>query len=127
LGKFLPYSEWESSQYNSRTNTKSGMSVSAYGVSGVIYPPHIFPNEVFNTEVFLKIAPHTDDIWFWLMEYMADVKVEILQKSSHRSNVSVDYSEYVIPEKSLALYFENCFNGGNNKELIALLDYYKIN
>ena len=125
-GKFLPYSYWETSKYVLRQSTKHSLSASAYGVSGVIYPPHIFPDEVFNKNVFLKIAPHTDDIWFWIMEYMNGVKIELVPNSLQEKNRSVDYEEYVNPDGSLALYFENCFNGRNDKELRALLDYYGI-
>lgn len=125
-GHFLPYSDWETSKYKGRDKTKTSLSVSAYGVSGVIYPPHIFPNEVFDKDVFLKIAPHTDDIWFWIMEYKNGIKVSLIEESSQEKNVSVNYGEYVNPDSSLALYFENCFNGRNDKELQSLLEYYCI-
>lgn len=125
-GKFLPYSDWETSKYKGRDKTKTSLTVSAYGVSGVIYPPKVFPDEVFNKEVFLKIAPHTDDIWFWIMQYKSGIKVEIIENSSQEENISVNYAEYINPDGSLALYFENCFNGRNDKELKALLEYYGI-
>lgn len=35
------------------------------GVGGVLYPPHCLRNEMMNVELFTKIAPSTDDIWFW--------------------------------------------------------------
>lgn len=125
-GVFLPYSDWETSKYKGRDKTKTSLTVSAYGVSGVIYPPKVFPQEVFNKDVFLKIAPHTDDIWFWIMQYKNGIKVEIVENSSQEENISVNYAEYINPDGSLALYFENCFNGRNDKELKALLEYYGI-
>lgn len=125
-GKFLPYSDWETSKYKGRDKTKTSLTVSAYGVSGVIYPPKVFPEEVFNKDVFLKIAPHTDDIWFWIMQYKNEIKVEIVENSSQEENISVNYAEYINPDGSLALYFENCFNGRNDIELKALLEYYGI-
>lgn len=125
-GVFLPYSDWETSKYKGRDKTKTSLTVSAYGVSGVIYPPKVFSQEVFNKDVFLKIAPHTDDIWFWIMQYKSGIKVEIVENSSQEENTSVNYAEYINPDGSLALYFENCFNGRNDKELKALLEYYGI-
>ena len=35
------------------------------GVGGVLYPPHSLNEDMLDVELFSKIAPTTDDIWFW--------------------------------------------------------------
>ena len=35
------------------------------GVGGVLYPPHALKAEMLDVELFTRIAPTTDDIWFW--------------------------------------------------------------
>lgn len=35
------------------------------GVGGVLYPPHALKQEMLDVELFTKLAPTTDDIWFW--------------------------------------------------------------
>ena len=35
------------------------------GVGGVLYPPHSLNPEMLDVELFTKLAPTTDDIWFW--------------------------------------------------------------
>ncbi len=35
------------------------------GVGGVLYPPHSLKKEMMDVDLFTKIAPSTDDIWFW--------------------------------------------------------------
>lgn len=35
------------------------------GVGGVLYPPHSLKADMMNVELFTKLAPSTDDIWFW--------------------------------------------------------------
>lgn len=35
------------------------------GVGGVLYPPHALKKEMLDPELFIQIAPTTDDIWFW--------------------------------------------------------------
>lgn len=35
------------------------------GVGGVLYPPHSLKAEMMDVELFTKLAPSTDDIWFW--------------------------------------------------------------
>jgi len=35
------------------------------GVGGVLYPPNALKEDMLDVELFTKIAPTTDDIWFW--------------------------------------------------------------
>ena len=35
------------------------------GVGGVLYPPHSLDESMLDPEVFMKLAPTTDDVWFW--------------------------------------------------------------
>lgn len=35
------------------------------GVGGVLYPPGTLKEEMLKEELFTKLAPTTDDIWFW--------------------------------------------------------------
>ena len=35
------------------------------GVGGVLYPPHCLKGEMLDAELFMQMAPSTDDIWFW--------------------------------------------------------------
>lgn len=35
------------------------------GVGGVLYPPHALKADMMDVELFTKLAPSTDDIWFW--------------------------------------------------------------
>jgi hypothetical protein len=35
------------------------------GVGGVLYPPHSLRADMMDADLFTKIAPSTDDIWFW--------------------------------------------------------------
>ena len=35
------------------------------GVGGVLYPPHSLRKDMLDVELFTKVAPSCDDIWFW--------------------------------------------------------------
>lgn len=35
------------------------------GVGGVLYPPHSLRQDMLDEEAFTRLAPSTDDIWFW--------------------------------------------------------------
>lgn len=35
------------------------------GVGGVLYPPHSLKKDMLDVDLFSRMAPSTDDIWFW--------------------------------------------------------------
>ncbi len=45
------------------------------GVGGVLYPPHSLHEEVFNENVFTKICPTADDVWFNAMARLKGTKI----------------------------------------------------
>lgn len=57
-GNLLPYKYWVC---NANFNPKSVMPI---GVEGVLYPPGVFSDLIQNEELFLKLAPKNDDLWF---------------------------------------------------------------
>lgn len=43
----------------------SGFGNLQTGVGGVLYPPHSLKEEMLDEKLFTRLAPTTDDIWFW--------------------------------------------------------------
>lgn len=125
--KYISYMKWDDTVHTPDfAQNKLQHSVSPYGVYGVLYPPHIFDKEIFNSDIFLKLAPHTDDIWFWLMEVRCGVKAQVVRPTRQVQDGSVSLIEYLEENESSALYFQNCFCGRNDKEMYALLEYYEM-
>ncbi len=54
------------------------------GCGGVLYPPHIFDDEVLNEDAFRSLCRTNDDIWFWLMGVKNGIKVGVPQKPNLR-------------------------------------------
>ena len=59
----IPYEEWRACVKNFEHSKR----LFPTGVGGVLYPPHVFNNEILKEAVFCKLAPTNDDIWFWAM------------------------------------------------------------
>jgi len=79
--KLLPYKKWtinhELSQYPSPLNLcNTG--------AGVLYPPNIFHDEVFNEKVFTKLCPTADDIWLYWMARLNNKKIYHIQSNSYK-------------------------------------------
>lgn len=65
LGK--PYRCWKKYRWYDflfKKIHKSFMNLQT-GVGGVLYPPHSLRKDLLVADLFSKIAPSTDDIWFW--------------------------------------------------------------
>lgn len=62
-----PYRKWSKYRWYNFVFKKihSGFTNIQTGVGGVLYPPHCLKHEMLDVELFTKIAPTTDDIWFW--------------------------------------------------------------
>lgn len=91
------------------------------GVSGIIYPPHCYHEDMTNKELFLKLCPHADDVWFKAMTYLKGTLCEKIDSSNYDSLfVPLDIEE----ESSLQRI--NVTNGGNDRQIKAVFDYYNI-
>lgn len=98
----------------------------ATGVGGVLYPPHTFPDEVFNESVFMDICKYADDVWFYAMELMAGVRVK---KSFTHSGIGEDY---IVNDEvqDVGLYNKNTkgknYSCGNDAQIRAVFDKYEL-
>ncbi len=72
-----PYRRWAKYRWYSFVLKKihSGFGNLQTGVAGVLYPPHSLKMEMLDAELFTKIAPTTDDIWFWAAAVANDTPI----------------------------------------------------
>lgn len=62
-----PYRKWHKYRWYDFLTRKdySGFRNLQTGVGGVLYPPRSLDASMMDEELFTKLAPTTDDIWFW--------------------------------------------------------------
>ena len=62
-----PYRQWSKYRWYDFLFKRihSGFKNIQTGVGGVLYPPYALDTEMLDVEAFTRIAPTTDDIWFW--------------------------------------------------------------
>lgn len=98
-GEPLPYKEWK---YKADANPSKLLPI---GVGGVLYPPKSLDETVTDEELFLKLCPKADDLWFKamaLLKYTNTIKttekvqlipVMLTQKVSLKKlNVNKDFN-----------------------------------
>lgn len=93
------------------------MDLFAVGCGGILYPPHLFIDEVFNIDCIKKYCLYADDVWLKVMELINDVPV---------LKVPAYFFGDVPDEEFLrdGLFFQYNKNGGNDRSLHQLLERY---
>ena len=118
-GYLLPYSKWP----HNVTRSKPSFANFATGVGGVLYPPHLLYKDVCNIELFKQLAPYADDIWFWAMEVLGGIKVKTFWGRMRKIKL-VNAEREMRENAEQTLTQINIAQGGNDKQLKAVLDYY---
>ncbi len=109
-GNIVPYKNWI---YECRSIIKPSYMLCATGCGGVLYPPHIMPEETFNVEAIRENCLCADDIWLKVMQLIAGIKVVWVP-----SNYIMPYE--VQGSQEVALNIINT-NGDRNDEYINIL------
>ena len=63
-GTIAPYKKW--TKVTDIENCES-RTIFPIGEGGILYPPNSLYAEVDRDDIFQKLCPHADDIWFWSM------------------------------------------------------------
>lgn len=66
----LPFSEWKYPD-SGRINTKAIVPIGAWGI---LYPPKSLSKRVLDVDLFMKLAPRGDDLWFKAMALLNGTK-----------------------------------------------------
>lgn len=72
-----PYRKWPKLRWYHFLNGGPGPSFRTMqtGVGGVLYPPGALKREMIDVELFTRLAPTSDDIWFWAAAVANDTPV----------------------------------------------------
>lgn len=72
-----PYREWSKYRWYHFLTRRihSGYGNILTGVGGVLYPPGSLKKDMMDVAIFTRIAPTTDDIWFWAAAVANGTKV----------------------------------------------------
>lgn len=91
---------------------------------GTLYPPNSFDDEVFNSDIFTKICPNADDIWFYSMALRKGSKTIWV-----KNNKPTGYYRQ-IPTTGITLSKTNtCVTGGicgNDLQFRKVIEHYKL-
>jgi hypothetical protein len=87
---------------------------------GALFPPNSLYKDVTNEELFKKLTPHADDIWFWAMAILADQAPHWVQ-SRYSQIISLNSAEL---RGANTLAYNNLYGDGNDKQIKAVINFY---
>jgi hypothetical protein len=77
------------------------------GFGGVLYPPHSLYPDIFREDMFLKICPFHDDLWFWAMAVLNGTKIKQISKFKKRPRTSNIERDLLLIQDGERLCYEN--------------------
>lgn len=115
-GGFLPYKEWE--QNITRMGDKP---VFPLGGAGTLYPPQSLHKDVTNKDLFMKLAPQADDIWFWAMAVMAGTKHRLIDYGYSFYQIDLLYQKL---HRNSSLMSSNLHKDCNDVQIKSVMEHY---
>jgi len=121
--QLAPYDAWPEYHHVKPGFQYDGLKLFALGVGGVLYPSHVFDDEVRNEAVFTALCPKADDIWLYIMGLRSQAEKRLLT-DSHIAYYHTDLlRQYLTKDRLTAT---NRFKGENDMQLQALVAHYDI-
>ena len=114
-GELLPYKQWKMQKGADIADQK----LLPIGYGGVLYPPHSLHVDTRNQELFLKLAPKADDLWFRMMSYLHGTEVRRTSKPSTKPTP-------IAGSQKISLKKTNVRQDGNREQWKALCEHYEV-
>lgn len=119
-GELLPYAIWAKGAKKVLGPTHLLLPT---GCGGVLYPPGALHTDTTNRELFQKLAPRADDIWFKVMAYLNGFKTRLV---SAENGSWIDERLVFGSGQLESLQSENVRLGRNDAQLKAVFNNYKL-
>ncbi|GAA3574593.1 glycosyl transferase [Snuella lapsa] len=111
---YLPYNAWKFKA--PPFNPKAQIPVGAWCI---LYPPNSLSNKVFNEDLFLKLTPKADDLWFKAMALLNGT-------NSRQSENPPKEPIPIIGSQKVALKKDNISKNKNDKQWAALSKHFNL-
>lgn len=86
---------------------------------GVIFKTSLLHEDLLKKDLFLKLCPDADDIWFWGMAVLKGIKINVVSPPLGKL-------QYVDGTQEDALWRTNVTQGANDQKLNNLFQHYPI-
>ena len=117
-GRLEDYKKWGLCS----SNTVPSLTIVPTGAGGILYFPGCFHEDIANEELFLKLSPHGDDLWFKAMSLLKNVKCGIIEEQDNSISRRIEMEG----SQANSLWSRNKNpREGNNTQIAAVFNHYK--
>lgn len=114
-GRTLPYTQWQKSVEPG----SNSMAIMPAGYGGVLYPVGSLYKDVCDSDLFLRLTPTADDLWFKAMSFLKGTQCRRPQKLSAKP--------IPVPgTRGFTLATQNIKQDKNREQWDALRNYYNF-
>lgn len=117
---FTPYNKWPLNPNKNSLNEY----IMPIGVSGVLYPPNSLHPMTIQRELFEKLCPLADDLWFWIMAKMNGTCHRVIAPNKSIGDSFDDLYQFF--HKGSALTHSNSKQNTNDLQLSKLIDFFGL-
>ena len=114
----LQYSKWEGN-YQGEESTLDTLPT---GIGGILYPPKCFYKDILREDLFMRLAPRADDIWFKAMTLMNNIPCKKIKLSKDFKKKFIDLED----GQDIALGISNVIENQNDIQIKQTFDYYNL-
>ena len=114
-GDLLPYKQWPRLAYGA----SSERPLLPIGYAGVLYPPGTLDERVTDVDLFMRLAPKADDLWFRAMAHLKATPVA-------HTNRPYPKAQPIVGSQRVSLLKTNVRQDGNRLQWQALCDHFGI-
>jgi len=108
----LPYNNWDWC-----AEPQEHERIFPTGGAGTLYLPHCLHKDVLNKDLFMKLAPNADDVWFWAMALINKSQYTVIKNGYSSSIIDIGMQDS-------ALQNSNVDEGGNDRQIKAVVENY---
>ena len=118
-GNLLPYNEWKE-----EISDEVGRNVFPTGGAGCLYKRSMLYKDICSEELFMKLAPKADDVWFYFMVILQTTNCKVLPYRGYIYFPLDAFYQHFHQGASLAS--TNCNESQNDVQIKAVMDYYGL-
>ncbi|TCS41967.1 glycosyltransferase family 2 protein [Reinekea marinisedimentorum] len=112
-GKVVNYKRWRS-KIEQDTDLQHSIPL---GYAGVLYPAGCLNKQVVDTELYMKLCPKADDLWFKAMGFLNGTGIQVVQSKG-------GYMKSLPGTQEVSLRYENIREDRNRTQWLALCDRF---
>lgn len=117
-GKLRPYMKWKIASHKQ----PASLSILPNGIGGILYFPGCFDEALNRKDLFMRLAPKGDDIWFKAMSLLKGVKCKVIPVERPF------FEKFVVIQsgQDIALYHENISSKENIQQIKQVFSFLNL-